>query len=392
MIKGMGWLLLLTLLFSVDVTAQSKIDSLIFNGQYLSAYEYVNNVDSLSIDMALKKVDIAINYHLNCQYFREFSFVNLRKGESLSNLRLKAGYGATPIKFDVDSFLQRLHSDYPTDHRVSKVLGDFYNKVYYDFGDSWGERSEVLLEKSNSYYLQAFENGVYDYYSLYALGYYQSLNENYFDAQRWLLKSLKLKPDEDLTNYSLAVTYLFDGLPQKGIRYAERAYELYSDSLSKSDAARITGILHLKTQQLNEAKVFFEKANELHPQYRPNQMYLLKVATELGDDSLSVKLAKEVLMAEKYSPELAEEMNSLFLQVDKIEWLCQVYDEVLEIYSADSEVCGNIRFHYGKLLYKNGQKREARKMVKQSRKDFEMVFESNHQVFDAIEQTLARIK
>ncbi|MCG8578379.1 MAG: hypothetical protein MI866_00580 [Bacteroidales bacterium] len=381
----------LFLLLSKTAEAQNNIDSLIQSGQYLAAFECLANSDSLNVTQSLQKVDLALNYHLNCQYYRHFSFVNLRKGESLEELRKDNVYGATPVELHIDSVLLRLYDENPEDYRISKILGDFYNRVYYDFGDSWGERSEALLEKSNSYYLQAFENGIVDYYSLYALGYYQSLFQNYFEAQNWFLKSLSLNPDVALTNYSLAVTYLFDGLPQKGISYSERAYELYTDSISKSDAARIAGILHLKNQQLIQANDFFLKADMLNPNYKPNQMYLLKSSLLMGNDSICENLGRDILVSSPYSPEVPEEFNTLFLQEDRVTLLCTIYDEVLIKLLGNHEACGNIRFHYGKLLYKTGEKRKAKNMIKLSKRDFEKVFEMDHQVFDAIEQTLDRL-
>ncbi len=381
----------MALLSSRYAEAQSKVDSLISKGQYLSAFERLNNADSLSLDQSLKKVDLAMNYHLNCQYYRQFSFADLRQGERLDELRKDNVYGATPVKFHVDTALLALYDSYPNDHRVAKALGDFYNRVYYDFGDSWGERAEALLKKSNSYYMQAYEHGVFDYYSLYALGYFQSVFQNYFEAQNWFLKSLKMNPDVALTNYSLAVTYLFDGLPQKGISFSRRAYELYNDSISKSDAARITGILYMKNQQLKLANDYFEKADLLHPNYKPNQMYLLKSSLLMGNDSVCEKLGIEILIRSPYSPEVPEEFNSLFLKEERGELLSSIYDEVLDGIIGNYEACGNIRFHYGKLLYKSGEKRKAKSMIKQAKKDFERVFEKDHQVFDVIEQTLDRL-
>jgi hypothetical protein len=376
----------------IKAGAQSDVDSLMSVGLYLSAYERLETSDSLNIDQSLQKVELAMDYHLNSQYYRQFSFVNLRPGEVLDELRKDNKYGATPFEFDIDSTLLRLYRDYPFDYRISMALGDFYNRVYYDFGDSWGERSEVLLEKSNSYYLQAYEHGVYDYYSLYALGYYQSLFENYFEAQNWFLKSLKLNPDVALTNYSLAVTYLFDGLPQKGIRFSERAFQLYTDSIEKSDAARITGILYLKNRKVARANEYFRQADSLHINYKPNQMYLLKSELLLGNnDSTCIELGAKILINSPYSPEVPEEFNSLFLNEDKAEILILIYKKCLEELSANYEACGNIRFHYGKLLFKNGKKRQAKSMIKQSRNDFEQVFEAEHQVFDAIRKTLERL-
>jgi hypothetical protein len=371
-----------------SVNAQELVDSLIEKRQYLSAFEYLSQQPDTVVDAVLTKTELAMNYYWHSYKHRKFSFIDLRKGESIEQLRVQEPYGDTPFSFVIDSVLLDLEQLYPDDFRIKKALGDYYNQVYYDFGDSWGERSEVLLNKSNDYYLQAYEQGLFDDKTLYALGYYQSLHQNYFEAQNWFLKSLQANANNALTNYSLAVTYLFDGLPRKGIPYGEKAYELYVDSLKKSDAARIAGILYLKNIQNQEAYEYFIKADELHSNYRPNQLYLLKAAVLLNKDSVAIETGCAILNDSPYSPDLPNELNGLFLDEKKTEWLHTVYDRVLESQNQNNEALGNIRFHYGKLLFKEGKKRKAKRMIKQSKKDFSLVFDESHQVFEAIEQTL----
>ncbi len=378
-------------LFTVAFS-QSHLDSLIHHGQFLTAFElFSDEGEEETVERTLHKVELALNYHLNSYYHRQFSFVNLREGESLEQLQKINPYGPTPFVLPVDSVLHQLHEAYPEDYWVAKALGDFYDRIYYDFGDRWGESSEQLLKKSNEYYRMAYEHGVYDYYSLYALGYYQSLSQNYFEAQEWFLKSLKENSDVPLTNYSLAVTYLLDGLPQKGISYAERSYEIYNDSLKKSDAGRICGILLLKEHEPRQAMVYFEKADSLNPKYRPNLLYLLNASLMIGDDSLIVANGYKVLESDVYAPGIPEELNSLFLKETKAELLHQIYELGLINYANDGEACGNIRFHYGKLIFKEGKRRKAKRMIKKSRKDFMLVFDESHQVFEAIEQTLIHL-
>jgi tetratricopeptide (TPR) repeat protein len=377
---------------SLEGHSQINVDSLIDRGQYLTAFEVLSNhVENDAVSQVIKKVDLALNYYLNSYYHKQFSFVNLRNGENLERLRKINPFGSTPFRFAIDSTLHQLHSEYPDDYRISKVLGDFYDRIYYDFGDRWGESSEELLKKSNQYYLEAYEHGVYDYYSLYALGYYQSLSQNYFEAQEWFLKSLKNKADIPLTNYSLAVTYLLDGLPKKGIEFAERAYLLYTDSLKKSDAGRICGILLMKIQEPEKALDYFEKADSLNPDYRPNLLYMLSASLLIGEDSLIIFNGYKALQSDLYAPGVPEELNSLFMREQKVNLLHEIYDKGLVEYKNDGEACGNIRFHYGKLLFKEGKRRQAIRMIKRSRKDFMLVFDESHQVFEAIEQTLIHL-
>ncbi len=391
--RVVGMLLCFGMSLVANVSAQNNIDSLMHKRQYLSAYELLQfGGQNDSVEWALQKVDLALNYYLNSYYYRQFAFANLREGEVLRQLRQAHATAPTPYEFHIDSLLLQLQKQYPADHRLSKALGDFYNRIYYDFGDRWGMSAETLLEKSNGYYTEAFDNGVYDYYSLYAMGYYQSLYENYFAAQEWFRKSLELEPDAPLTNYSLAVTYLLDGIPKQGIEYAQRAFQLYTDSLEKADAARVNGILLLKAQQADKALGYFQMADSLHHNYRPTLMYLLVASLELKNDSLIIANGCKALQSNPYAPELPEELNSLFMKNNQEFLLHDIYNRVLDNNADDMEACGNIRFHYGKLLFKEGYRRKAHRMIKHSRRNFSDVFDESHQVFEAIEQTLEHMR
>ncbi|MBI9064872.1 MAG: hypothetical protein JEZ14_22995 [Marinilabiliaceae bacterium] len=370
------------------------IDSLIAKGQYATAFEKLDKQDPVNKNngLVIKKCELAMNYYLSSMKYHAFSFVNLRADETIEELR---SYSHTNVQkmipFTIDSVLLSAIEQEPENYCLHKTLGDFYYKVFLDFGDRWYLPSEELLEKSKQYFLMAYKHRVYDYYSLYALGYYHTLFENYHEAQQWFLLSIKENPNEPLTAYNLAVSYLFDGLFKEGIQYAQQAYVQYNDSLKKGDAARITGILLFNNQEFDEALKYFTEANALSPDYRPNQLYLLRSLLNRNMDGQAYKLALEVLLPSLHDPDIPDEYVELFQQQQKQELLTTIFKDVLKKYPKDYEAKGNIRFHYGKLLYKEGHSGKAFRMFKKSRKDFEMVFPADHPVFQSLDQMIQQL-
>ena len=370
------------------------IDSLIAKGQYATAFNRLEQQDlnHKNNGLVIKKSELALNYYLSSRKHHSFSFVNLREGETIEELRSNSQMDPQKmIPFAIDSVLLSALEQEPENYSLHKTLGEFYYKVFLDFGDRWYLSSEELLEKSKQYYLTAYKHGVYDYYSLYALGYYHTLFENYHEAQQWFLLSIRENQDEPLTAYSLAVSYLFDGLFKEGIQYAQQAYVQYADSLKKGDAARIAGILMFNNQEFDAALGYFIEANALSPGYRPNQLYLLRSLLHMNLDDQAYELAWEVLLPSLHDPDIPDEYVELFRQQNKQELLTTIFKDVLKRYPKEYEAKGNIRFHYGKLLYKEGHSGKALKMFKKSWKDFEKVFPGDHPVYQALDQMIQQL-
>lgn len=378
-----------------ELYVAGNVDSLIKYGQYERAFQSLCRQDPQfeNTDLVIKKCEIALNYYLASSRHLAFSFVNLRRGEKLEQLRRSERGRTQPlIPFPIDSILYRQLEKEPNNYQLHRLLGDFFFKVYQDFGDNAGISAEELLERSKHYYLSAYQHGEYNYYSLYALGYYHTIFENYHESQQWFLKSLSEYPENSLAAYNLAVSYLFDGQFKEGVKYARQAYEQYTDSLKKGDAARITGILLFNSQKHNEALTFFKTANALSPYYRPNQLYLLRSLLHLNLDEEAYELAMQILIPTLHDPDIPDEYVELFLQQKKPQLLVRIFNQILSDYKADFEARGNIRFHYGKLLYKEGEVRKALRMFKKSRKEFEHVFTYDHPVFQALDQMISQIE
>ncbi len=388
--------LLTILLLFVFFSAQSQVwkkqlDSLVDKEQYLSAYELLeNNSQADSLEVILNKSMLALNHYASSQYHRNFGFINLRLGENLDEIRKRNDFVMPNYYLPIDTLLLDQLIIHPKDYRIHLQLAKYYNAVFLQYGDRWGRKSEWLLDQSQYYFTEAYKNGVVDYYSLYAMGYYNTLTENYHEARYWYGKSLQMK-EEALTHYNLAVSCLFDGMFSEGVQSAVRAYELYTDSLKKGDAARITGILYSKLEEKEEALSYFEKANELSPNYKPNLLYLLKSYLSCSRDNDARQLAFEVLIQNIYSPDIFQELLDMFEQEDHLKNLQVVFNDVLDETATDYEAKGNVLFHFAKLEYELGHKNRAKRYLKDSKKQFFKVFDSGHQVFQAIDQMLEHL-
>ena len=73
-----------------------------------------------------------------------------------------------------------------------KLKGDYYYDIFILFGNDWIKSREEVLRRMYNAYQKADQNGVNDYLSLYALGYFHHLNSESKKAIKYFERSLVL--------------------------------------------------------------------------------------------------------------------------------------------------------------------------------------------------------
>ncbi len=208
-------------------TGTLHCDSLIQTKQYLSAYECLQGIDgeNKDVDIVLKKTELALTYNIRTIRNHLFAFVDMRKGENFDDLKEALKSENFPFfEFKIDTVLQKLIEKYPDDYRLVKALGDFYYNTYKTMGDHWFIPAKQLLNKFYRNYLNAYEHGVFDAKSLYALAFYNSVFGNYDGADEWYRRSLELDAKDALTVYGYGVNCLLNKKASDGIRPMLVAY------------------------------------------------------------------------------------------------------------------------------------------------------------------------
>ncbi len=391
------FILIFILLGWQGVLAQHKIsvcDSLIHEKQYLSAFDYLQRVDAENEnpDIVLKKLDLALNYSVKTIRNHLFAFVDLREGEELDELKIRLRDENFPFfEFKPDSVLLQLIQKYPDDYRLVKALGDFYYNTYLNMGDRWFIPAKQLLENFHSYYIDAYEHEVYDSESLYSLAFYNSVFGNYHAADGWYLKSLELDSKNALAVYGYGVNCLLNKKASDGIRPMLVAYDLFEDSLKKGDAARLLGIMYYKSGMKSKALEMFSDADILSPAYHPNQMFLLRSQLQLGEDKAALALSKTIFDQAPVDPDVPDELLEMFRKEEKGELLETIFKSLLKEYKHNHEANGNLRFHYGKLLYLEGDSKKAVRMFRKSRSQFSKVLPPDHHVFKMLDDMIEKI-
>ncbi len=289
------------------------------------------------------------------------------------------------LDFDVDSLFQSYLSRNPNHYWAHKLHGDYLYRIFELNRFSRKEDYFDVARRMNHHYSLAWQNGLSDAHSLYALGYFCSLQERYTEAAQWYLKSLDRDSTNALVNYSLGVSYLLGKNSLVAQPYALAAVNMYVDSLQRSDAARIAGIALYENGRFEEAYQYYALADSLSPGYLLNQTFLLRSMLQQGKSDEAVEMANVIFKASPYNPDVADRIYELFRIHRQRDLYVQHIQSMIDFHADDDEALGNLKFHWGKILYITGQQRKALRVFKQAKAHFEKVLPPNHQVFEALE-------
>ncbi len=287
--------------------------------------------------------------------------------------------------FNVDSLFQSYLSKNPAGFWAHKLYGDYLFRQFELNRFSNNDDSFDVARRMNHHYALAWQNGVSDAHSLYALGYFCSLTERYSEAVQWFLKSIEVDSANALVNYSLGVSFLLDKNSLAAQPYALAAVSMMSDSVQRSDAARIAGITLYENGRFDEAFRYFSMADSLSPGYLLNQTFLLRSTLQQDKPDEAVALANRIFESSPHNPDVADRIYELFRIHKKKELYLKHIDAMIHRYDDDDEALGNLKFHQGKILYLTGHQRRATRIFSQAKAHFRRVLPPNHQVFEALE-------
>ena len=314
--------LLLTAHFALAQTAPAtellaRVDKLIQEKKYESAYQLLDDADPKNQrpELLLRKEQLVLANYLMSMNHRMFALKDLAPTETVAQLRGKAGeYFMHALDLPLE--LNRLQRKYPTNYALAKGLGDYYYQVQQCHCGEQDKTESQLLDLVVRYYGVAHTHGLGDYMSHYAVGYAKLVQKQAAASVAPFEKSIALNPQYPTSHYNLAYALMQLKRPAEAIPQARTAYNLYTDSELKADAARMLGHLYREQQQPVEAKKAYEQSLALQPD---------------NYHSLKGLLALAVPARQANASELATQLYRLDPADD------QMFNDIMDIYQASKQ-------------------------------------------------------
>lgn len=367
-----------------NATNLAGVDSLIQKREYLNAWKELSALESASnkIDVNLKKIDMCLKYFTKSVSHQAFAFTNLEKGKSLIEERRQAETRMIPVTpFKIDEIIDSLISENKKNFTLYKAKGDFYYDIFVLYGKDWKMNQQEVLRQMYTAYKKADDNGVNDYISLYALGYFYNLNEQSNQAITYLNRSLKLDSTYAPTHYNLAYLYTERDSNETALYHAWQAYKRYKYITYKNDAGQMAGSLLGKLGRHEEAISLLLDCDKLIPSSYHTYHYLLNSFLSLNRLQEADVTTENMFALDWKSHTINSDIIELYVKTNHFNELLDFYHSKLEIEKYDMEFRGHLQLHLAQAYSRINNEEKMLEYVKIARESFNICYDSGHPIF-----------
>ncbi len=375
----------------VDVIARA--DRLVSERKYESAYRLLAEFDRGSNipEVALRRSEIALKFHVQSVEHYAFGFVDLKDGETLEQHRAAAGpYRIYP--FEVDHVLEELAGKHPKNGKLFRALGEYYYEVAVRFGDNWMKPQAEVLKLAEKNLAAARDLGDSDYYTLFVMGTVRLAERDFERAAGLLKESIRLKEDYAPGQFNMAYAHFARKSYEEGLPFARKAYDLYGDRDLKSEAARMVGVFYRSMKDNARSIEFYRKSDELAPKNFYTLTGLVGLYLETKDAVRAGSTAEGLFSIQPKNPRVSEELLNIYYKQGYKDELQRFFSRMEDKYAADPHVLGNIRFYRAKFFALENDREKSRQSLELSRESYGKVFPKEHRVFRMIDNALEALK
>ena len=365
----------------------SKVDTLLKQKQFLDAWNLLSKKENKKnkVNINLKKFEICLNYFTKSVSHQAFAFTNLKPSQSLIRQRILAETKTIPIvQFKINEVLDSLLNESPENYLLHKAKGDYYYDIFILYGRDWIVNRQEVLRRMFTAYDKAEKNGVMDYLSLYALGYFYNLNEQSNKALQYFNRSLKLDSNYAPTHYNLAYIYSSRDSNEIALYHSWNAYRLYKYINYRNDAGQMTGSLLGKLNRHEEAISILLDCDRLIPNTYQTYSYLLNSFLSLNKMTEAMVTTQNMFSLDWKSHTINTDIIESYIKNNHIDQLIQFYNSRLEIEKYDMEFRGYIQLHLAQAYSLVSEEDKILEYIELARASFNICFDSSHPVFGVL--------
>jgi tetratricopeptide (TPR) repeat protein len=235
-------------------------------------------------------------------------------------------------------------------------------------------------------YTTAEKHGIVDHISLYALGYFWNINEDFKKATNYFSRSLKLDSNYAPTHYNLAYLYSEKDSLEAALYHAWKAYNLYTYLNYKNDAGQMAGSILGKLNRHSEAISLLLDCDKLIPNTYYTYYYLLNSFLAKKRIVESQVTAHNMFNLDWKSHTINTDIIKMFIQNDQLLALEQFYNDRLEEEKFDKEYRGYVYLHLAQAFHMKNKTEEVLINIGLAQENFNICYDPGHPVFQVIEK------
>jgi tetratricopeptide (TPR) repeat protein len=344
-------------LFAAPNEHLKKIELLSKEKKYATAANYILNNNLLDeAEFIPIYTDLLTNNYLTTIHYKFFALKDLEPNETVEELRGKAGKFEI-IGDDLEKILYNKHKDLPDNPHINFAIGTYFSRGFACnclTPEYFPKQANIEIE----YFKKAYQKGVFDYWSLFKIGFYNHQNGDIDKAQTFYEKSIELNPQFASSNYNLSIIYLNKNNLEKALLYSTNSLGKYNDAKLDADTYNINGLIQQQLGKYTEAEKMHLKSLKLLKSHDTAFRDLLSVYKETNQPDKYVNAVYSFLANDFSNPYYFNKYIEHIANSGLIEFDQKVYEKLIDLKLKNDNEIGPLYYNLGRFadLRKDTQK------------------------------------
>ena len=376
-------ILLAAMLPLISEEYEKKLESLLSERQYLTAMNFLNEIDPENKDIGIVsgKVDIFLDFFGQSINHEMFGLKDLTADETIESLRENGG-NFNVFHFDIPEVLSFFDRN---DDQVKKLLIRFYISLNNCYGHTEKYREpmkaaiEIAEEMKNRTIINESDAAALALYFLKnndpgrCIGYYQT--------------ALVLNPDNPFYNYNTAYAYILLEKYNDAAAYAKTAFTNYQEAALKKDAYLMLGDIYLHTGSLTEALNIFQELNNEQPNLFIERK-IIQVYELLHNDSKASELAVDYLLKIQAQESPVYRLANAFIEIEAPDKFVEYSNLSISKYDKNHERNAMIYYYQSYIYYQLGDSQKSQLLLTKAKEELSLHTEKNADLMGRIDNLL----
>ena len=388
--------LFFSLLSIVALRSQNSVineaNAMIAEQKYATAYEFLTGSDpnNRDPDVAISKSNLLLNYYIKTDQFQKFGLKDLAPNQDLHQLR-ENNATVRMFNYKPDSVISQLIIQNPQNYKLRNALGNFYYEVHLKYPEDWILPDSVVVLNMKNSYEEAYNNGVYDYWSLFGIGYAYLLEDEFQKGIPFLQKSIELNSNYPISHYNLAYAYSNTDQFPECLASAQKAYDMQVVPEFKAEAARLIAMTCEELKDPKKALEYYRLADQILPNDYNTLSLLLALELKTNDVQYK-KHTNQLFFLDPDNPVIFQDLLKMYSEQEKEKEFIDFMENLKPQFRQNIPVMANIHFHQAIAQYETEEWVAAKINFERARSLFRNLFKSSHGVFNVIDSYTNVIK
>ncbi len=273
---------------------------------------------------------------------------------------------------------------YPTDGRLYRCLGDYYDDASQRYAGRWFVSDDSLATLVRNNYALARKLNASNYQSSFRLGVIALQRADSALAESCFREAMAFDPHQPDPYYNLAYIFMQQNKPHQAIPLGQKAFDLYHETSLRSDAGQLLASCYMDLGQFPVALKYLWDVNPFDPSNFYVHRKILESHLEMGQSDSAFQAARRLFSLHPTYPRITQTIIEDYFRAEKSSDIPSVLRRLLPEYANSDSASGNLYFHLAQTLFEQSKGTLAAEPLDSAEVRFRHCYNAQDQVFEVI--------